>query len=132
MRSSRIALATAIALALFITPQAVVAEEAEEASSDLAAEAIASKGSEASAAEPGGEVTETPEIEPTADAQSIELGPMGYDEEGQPGRIHVVVPGDTLWDISDAYLGTPWVWPSVWRENQGIENPHLIFPNDKI
>jgi hypothetical protein len=24
------------------------------------------------------------------------------------------------------------VWPSVWQENQGIENPHLIFPGDRI
>jgi hypothetical protein len=44
----------------------------------------------------------------------------------------VVVPGDTLWDISDAYLGTPWVWPSVWIENRDIENPHLIVPSDRI
>jgi hypothetical protein len=43
-----------------------------------------------------------------------------------------VAPGDTLWDISDAYLGTPWVWPSIWRENEGIENPHLIYPGDRI
>jgi hypothetical protein len=40
--------------------------------------------------------------------------------------------GETLWDISEAYLGTPWVWPSVWDENQGINNPHVIEPNDKI
>jgi hypothetical protein len=131
MSSSRIALVTAIALALFITPQAM-AEEAEEASSDLAAEAIAPAGSEVSTAVTGAEVTETPELEPTAEARSVELGPVGYDENGQAGRIHVVVPGDTLWDISDAYLGTPWVWPSVWRENQGIENPHLILPGDRI
>ena len=131
MRSSRIALATSIALALFITPQAV-AEEAEEASSELVAEPIAPAGSEAPTAVLGGEVSGTPEIEPAAEGRGIELGPMGYDEEGQRGRIHVVVPGDTLWDISDAYLGTPWVWPSVWRDNQGIENPHLILPGDRI
>ncbi|HKJ24207.1 MAG TPA: LysM peptidoglycan-binding domain-containing protein [Myxococcota bacterium] len=48
------------------------------------------------------------------------------------GTIHVVQKGDTLWDISDLYLGTPWIWPSVWRDNQEIENPHLILPGDKI
>ena len=42
------------------------------------------------------------------------------------------LPGDTLWDISDAYLGTPWVWPSVWTDNRDIENPHLIVPGDRI
>ena len=40
--------------------------------------------------------------------------------------------GDTLWDLSAAYLGTPWVWPSVWTDNDDIANPHLIRPGDKI
>jgi len=48
------------------------------------------------------------------------------------GTIHVVEKGDTLWDISDLYLGTPWIWPSVWKDNDDIENPHLILPGDKI
>jgi hypothetical protein len=60
------------------------------------------------------------------------LGTLGYDAEGRPGRIHVVVPGDTLWDISDAYLGTPWVWPSIWQDNADIANPHVIYPGDHI
>jgi hypothetical protein len=60
------------------------------------------------------------------------LGPLGHDAKGQPGRIHVVVPGDTLWDVSDAYLGTPWVWPSIWKDNDAIANPHLIYPGDRI
>jgi hypothetical protein len=62
----------------------------------------------------------------------VRLGQVGYDAEGRAGRIHVVVPGDTLWDISQAYLGTPWVWPSVWEDNRDIENPHLIYPGDRI
>ena len=45
---------------------------------------------------------------------------------------YVVVKGDTLWDISEAYLGTPWVWPSVWKDNREIENPHVINPGDHI
>jgi hypothetical protein len=60
------------------------------------------------------------------------LGPVGHDEQGHMGRIHTVVPGDTLWDISDAYLGTPWVWPSLWRDNAKIANPHRIYPGDKV
>jgi len=62
----------------------------------------------------------------------VALGEVGYDDQGRSGRIHLVVPGDTLWDISDAYLGTPWVWPSVWTDNREIENPHLIVPGDRI
>ena len=130
MRSSRIALVTAIALVLF-APQAI-AEEVEETSTELVEEAAAPAGSEAPAAVPAEEVAEAPEVESTTPQRAIELGPVGLDDQGRPGRIHVVVPGDTLCDISDAYLGTPWVWPSVWRDNQGIENPHLILPGDRI
>ncbi len=60
------------------------------------------------------------------------LGQIGYDDAGRSGRIHLVVPGDTLWDITDLYLGTPWIWPSIWQDNQDIENPHLIRPGDRI
>ncbi|MGI9592951.1 MAG: LysM peptidoglycan-binding domain-containing protein [Myxococcota bacterium] len=66
------------------------------------------------------------------DTSGILLGQVGYDSEGRPGRIHVVRRGDTLWFISDAYLGTPWVWPSIWQDNQDIANPHLIYPGDHI
>lgn len=62
----------------------------------------------------------------------VTLGPIGVDAEGHVGRIHTVKPGDTLWDISNAYLGTAWVWPSVWKENREIENPHLIEPGDRL
>jgi len=67
-----------------------------------------------------------------ATAREIALGPMGVDDEGRVGRIHTVSSGDTLWDISNAYLGTPWVWPSVWNDNDGISDPHLITPGDHI
>jgi hypothetical protein len=60
------------------------------------------------------------------------LGAVGYDSEGRQGRIHIVVGGDTLWDISNAYLGTPWVWPSIWNDNGDIANPHVIHPGDRI
>jgi len=65
-------------------------------------------------------------------SQGVTLGPEVTDREGRTGRLHRVVPGDTLWDISEAYLGTAWVWPSVWHENADITNPHRIFPGDII
>jgi hypothetical protein len=69
---------------------------------------------------------------PAPAEHQVELGPVGHDAQGRQGRIHVVHKGDTLWDISDAYLGTPWVWPSLWKDNDDIKNPHLIFPGDRI
>ena len=102
---------------------------------------------EPAAPEAAWEDFEDPEFDPTAPVaepdpvavsytttspSTSNLGPMGVDENGVEGRIHTVVSGDTLWDISEAYLGTPWVWPSIWDENEGIANPHVIEPDDRI
>lgn len=70
---------------------------------------------------------------PAAASVDEGLGPVGHDSQGRAGRVHIVQPGDTLWDISDAYLGTPWVWPSIWKDNTAeVENPHKIYPNERI
>ncbi|MBM4384855.1 MAG: LysM peptidoglycan-binding domain-containing protein [Deltaproteobacteria bacterium] len=109
MRFGRLAPVVCLAVAL---PGSLGAEEAAQAApAAVAAEAAA---------------------EEAAPAQEL-LGPLGHDEQGRPGRVHVVVNGDTLWDISDAYLGTPWVWPSIWKDNTAeVENPHQIYPGERI
>ncbi len=47
-------------------------------------------------------------------------------------EFHVVEPGDTLWDISEKFLQSPWLWPEIWHVNTQVNNPHLIFPGDII
>src|ERR671938_659147 len=42
---------------------------------------------------------------------------------------YIVVPGDTLWGISQRYTDSPWRWPDLWGLNKDqIRNPHLIYP----
>ncbi len=46
---------------------------------------------------------------------------------------HVVVRGDTLWDISGKFLQRPWCWPQVWDMNRDqIRNPHWIYPGQIV
>lgn len=58
-------------------------------------------------------------------AVAVELNPDHPDH-------YVVVPGDTLWDISGRFLRNPWDWPLIWEQNPQVENPHLIYPGDVL
>lgn len=55
-----------------------------------------------------------------------ELAPNAPDQ-------HTVKSGDTLWDISQLFLKSPWRWPELWGMNRDqIRNPHLIYPGQVL
>jgi LysM domain-containing protein len=46
--------------------------------------------------------------------------------------LHVIVPGDTLWDLADLVFGNPYLWPQIWNENRYIQDSHWIYPGDPL
>jgi len=143
MRSSMLAVGLSCGLCL-----AAAAAAAETPAGGAAGAATAAAPAVEQPAAPAARSGSQPEAKPDAPAArqeaasrdaaraaarpEIALGPVVKDDAGREGRLHVVQTGDTLWDVSDAYLGTPWVWPSIWRENPGVRNPHRIYPGDKL
>ncbi|WP_157953735.1 LysM peptidoglycan-binding domain-containing protein [Oceanimonas marisflavi] len=61
----------------------------------------------------------------TVQAQSLAL------KDDYPTH-YTVRKGDTLWDISAHFLKSPWLWPKLWQANPQVNNPHLIYPGDRL
>ncbi len=46
--------------------------------------------------------------------------------------VHTVRRGDTLWGLCDVYFHNPYQWPRIWSYNPQLQNPHWIYPGDRI
>lgn len=62
----------------------------------------------------------------------LALAQEGTTSMGSGGDYYVIQPGDTLWDISARFLGSPYEWPELWSVNEYITNPHWIYPGNRI
>jgi len=47
-------------------------------------------------------------------------------------EVHVIVRGDTLWDLAGQFFGDPYLWPQLWEQNQYIADAHWIYPGDPL
>lgn len=52
--------------------------------------------------------------------------------ESETGFYYTIQKGDTLWDLSQHFNDSPWLWPELWEGNDQISNPHWIFPGERI
>lgn len=68
---------------------------------------------------------------PAADQQSPAESLSNQVPPANDAIVHRVIPGDTLWDIAEHYLGDPFQYPELARLSQ-IRNPDLIYPGDII
>jgi hypothetical protein len=81
---------------------------------------------------------------PAAPAQKPENAPVITEQSPRPPPDANIKPvpgapdeytiqkGDTLWDLSQKFLNNPWYWPKIWSLNPAIENPHWIYPGNKL
>ncbi len=79
------------------------------------------------------EVPQVPDQPPKAAPEPAPLSPAVGEPALYPeGLVHDVAKGDTLWDLSGKYLGTPWRWPELWERNRFLSNPHYIYPGIRV
>jgi len=73
------------------------------------------------------------------DSETIKIAPhtskWDYPKEvilGSDQELHIVKKGDTLWDLGQKYLGSPYAWPQIWELNKWVKDPHWIYPGDPL
>ena len=88
---------------------------------------------------PAAPATETASAPLAASETPAESGPAPRPETPAPAPrppvqreiIHIVVKGDTLWDIAARYVHDPFRYPELARLSR-IRNPDLIYPGDRV
>ncbi|HSQ77951.1 MAG TPA: LysM peptidoglycan-binding domain-containing protein [Nitrospirota bacterium] len=64
--------------------------------------------------------------------EHAEAPPQKTPQKAAEGGTYTIKQGDTLWDISNTFLKDPFLWPFIWKANQYITNPDLIYPGNRL
>ena len=99
-------------------------------------DAVEPAGRAPTATSPGRDAAPRHVVSIESDALALTVDrPAGGDAPPRPAnpntRTHVVVHGDTLWDIAKKYVGDPVRYPELMALSD-IRNPDLIFPGDIV
>jgi hypothetical protein len=114
-------------LSLALAPATpALAQDAQDPQGEEATEGGDEEGSETE----GADVVDEPKTQ--RETGTVKIPPGQGGRESAPGETHTVAKGDTLWDLSSRYLGSPWYWPKVWSYNPEIANPHWIYPGNLV
>ncbi|HKY34190.1 MAG TPA: LysM peptidoglycan-binding domain-containing protein [Candidatus Polarisedimenticolia bacterium] len=104
----------------------------EEPEEKPAAEAAQEAGRPAPGRVPAGTKTRPPRTGRFVGDHWTPYEPPSAESFPEGSTIHVIVPGDTLWDLSGSYLQDPYLWPQIWDVNQYITDSHWIYPGDPV
>src|SRR5262249_30667114 len=120
-----------ISLSLSVATAAAAAKPPDRSPSKAEEEQEAQ---EQDSSEDASEEMQTSEVseKPVQGEKPAQGGVRTSSEATAPAEVHSVVKGDTLWDLSQHYLGSPWYWPKVWSYNPEIANPHWIYPGNRV
>jgi len=77
------------------------------------------------------EAEKTQVDKPVNEKQAVSNAPEASGNIKIRKYIHVIVKGDTLWDIAKRYVNNPWRYPELARLSS-IKNPDLIYPGNKV
>lgn len=85
---------------------------------------------------PFGDTAEGDRAPPTTPDGAATAADTAGDSSGQAnggGGTHVVVSGDTLWDLAARYCGSGEAWRDIYMANRDqIEDPHWIYPGQEF